>query len=164
MAKRELISKNFYFDEFTYSPTAVAKKIPNEPNVEHSKNLKNVVRYIVQPARDHFNKPVKINSGYRSAAVNEAVGGSKTSQHMVGEAVDIEIEGVPNKELAEWIDKNLNYDQLILEFYSPMKGVNSGWVHVSLKRTGTNRKTKLVAYKDGKTTKYENVVDFSKVK
>jgi hypothetical protein len=163
MPKRELVTKNFYFDEFTYSPTAVAKKIPNDPNVEQTKNLKHLIRTIVQPIKDHFNKTVKVNSGYRSAAVNAAVGGSKTSQHMVGEAVDIEVEGVPNKDLAEWIDKNLNYDQLILEFYSPMKGVNSGWVHVSLKRTGTNRKTKLVAYKDGKSTRYELATDFSKI-
>ena len=164
MPKRELVTKSFYFDEFTYSPTAVAKKIPNDPNVEQTKNLKHLIRSIVQPIKDHYKKEVKINSGFRSATLNVAIGGSKTSQHMAGEAVDIEVVGVPNKDLAEWIDKNLNYDQLILEFYNPMKGVNSGWVHVSLKRTGLNRKTKLVAYKDGKTTKYENVVDFSKVK
>jgi hypothetical protein len=164
MSKRELVTKNFYFDEFTYSPTAVAKKIPNEPNVEQGKNLRHIIKSIVQPIKDHYGREVKINSGFRSAALNVAIGGSKNSQHMAGEAIDLEVVGVSNKELADWIDKNLKYDQLILEFYNPMKGVNSGWVHVSLKRTGVNRKVKLVAYKDGKSTRYEKVTDFSKVK
>lgn len=164
MAKRELVTKNFYFDELVYSPTAIAKKLNNEPNIEQSENLKNLTRKILQPIRDHYKKPVKLNSAFRSPAVNVAVGGAKDSQHCKGEAADVEIEGIPNKELAQWIINNLEYDQVILEFYNPMEGVNSGWVHVSLRKNGPNRKNKLVAYKDGKSTRYELVKDFSKVK
>jgi|LakMenE18May11ns_1017448.scaffolds.fasta_scaffold9877340_2 zinc D-Ala-D-Ala carboxypeptidase len=164
MAKRELVSKNFFLDEFTYSPTAKSFKMNNEPNAEAKANLRNIIKKIAQPVRDNFKKPLKINSGYRSPQVNVAVGGASKSQHTTGEAIDIEIEGVSNKVLADWIDKNLEYDQLILEFYNPMQGVNSGWVHVSLRKTGKNRKNKLVAYKDGKATRYEMVTDFTKVK
>ncbi len=164
MAKRESVSRSFFLEQFTYSPTASRFDMVNEPNAEAKANLRNIIKKIAQPIVDHFKKPLKINSGYRSPQVNVAVGGAPKSQHVTGEAIDIEIEGVSNKVLADWIDKNIVYDQLILEFYNPMEGVNSGWVHVSLKRDGVNRKTKLVAYKDGKKTKYENVTDFSKVK
>jgi hypothetical protein len=164
MSKRELISKNYYLDEFTYSPTAVARKIDNTPNVEHVANLRHVVQNVIQPVRDNFKRALKINSGYRSPALNRAVGGSMNSQHASGEAVDFEIEGLSNRLVADWIAKHLNYDQLILEFYNPMEGVNSGWIHVSLRKTGINRKDRLVAYKDGKSTRYEKVPDFTKIK
>ena len=89
-----------------------------------------------------------VNSGYRSPELNEAIGGSEESQHCKGEAADIEIPGVSNKELAEWIRDNLSYDQLILEFYN---GVDprSGWVHVSYVDDKTNRKSTLTINKNG---------------
>lgn len=164
MAKRESVSRSFFLDQFTYSPTAKRFNMSNEPNAEAKANLRNIIKKIAQPIVDHFKKPLKINSGYRSPQVNVAVGGASKSQHVTGEAIDIEIEGLSNKVLADWIDKNLEYDQLILEFYNPMEGVNSGWVHVSLRRTAKNRKSKLVAYKDGKATRYEAVADFKNVK
>lgn len=160
---RELVSKNFYLDELIYSPTAVARKINNTPNAEQSDNLRNLILKVLQPVRDHYKKPLKINSGFRSPALNAVIGGADKSQHSQGEAVDFEIEGIPNKLVAEWVADNLVFDQLILEFYNPMEGVNSGWIHVSLRKTGINRKQKLVAYKDGKSTRYEPVTDFFKI-
>ncbi len=164
MAKRELVSKNFYLDELTYSPTAVARKIDNTPNAEQEANLRNIILKILQPVRDYYKKTVIIHSGYRAPKINALVGGASNSQHTSGEAVDFEISGIPNKDVAEWVADNLPFDQIILEFYNPMEGVNSGWIHVSLKRSGINRKNRLVAYKDGKSTRYEQVDDFSKIK
>ena len=164
MAKRELVSKNFYLDEFTYSPTAIAGKIDNTPSFQQVENLRNVILKILQPVRDHFKRAVKIHSGFRSPKLNKAIGGATNSQHLNGEAVEFEIEGISNKLVGEWVADNLPFDQVILEFYNPMEGVNSGWIHVSLKRSGINRSYRLVAYKDGKTTRYEKVSDFSKIK
>ena len=92
-----------------------------------------------------------INSGYRSPELNEAVRGSKTSQHCHGQAADIEVPGVANAEVAQWIVDNCEFDQVILEFYTP--GIpDSGWVHVTYKNPEDNRKSVLTAMKeDGKT-------------
>ena len=105
---------------------------------------------VVQPVRDHFG-PTVLNSGYRGPELNEAVGGSSKSQHCKGQAADIEVPGVPNAELAEWIKENCDFDQLILEFYTP--GIpDSGWVHVSYVSEEDNRKSILTASRiDGKT-------------
>lgn len=147
------LSKNFNLSEFTKSDTATKLKIDNTPKGEHLDNLKHVVEKIVQPVRDKFGV-TKINSGYRSPDLNEAVRGSRTSQHCFGEACDIEVPGVPNATLAAWIKDNLEFDQLILEFYTP--GVpDSGWVHVSLKRSGPQRKQVLTAMKEGGKTVYK---------
>lgn len=149
------LSEHFNLNEFTVSSTAKRLKIDNEPKGEHLKNLQYVVDNILEKVRKHFGKPVTINSGYRSPALNKAVGGASTSQHCNGEAADFEINGIANKEVAEWVADNLDFDQCILEFYNPKEGLNSGWVHVSLKRDGKNRKQKLTALKDGKKTVYK---------
>jgi len=140
--------------EFTKSQTAERKGIDNTPQGEHLDAAKALFEKVVQPVRDHFG-PTVINSGYRSPELNEAVGGSATSQHCKGEAADIEVPGVPNPELAQWIHDNLEFDQLILEFVTV--GIpDSGWVHVSYKADGENRKSVLTAKRiDGKTV-YEN--------
>jgi len=153
------LSKNFSLSEFTRSETAKRKGINNEPSREHFDNLLYLVETICQPVRDHFGKPVRVTSGYRSPDLNKAIGGSRTSQHCKGEAVDMEIAGVSNKELADWIVNNCKFDQVILEFYNPAEGENSGWVHASVKRSN-NRGTKLIAFKDGKKTRYELVTEF----
>jgi zinc D-Ala-D-Ala carboxypeptidase len=160
MENKMKLSKNFVLAEFTKSNTAKKKGIDNTPQGEHMTNLKYIVENVLQVVREHFGKPVKINSGYRSPALNKAVGGSSKSQHCNGQAVDFEIMGVPNLELADWIGDNLEFDQLILEFYNPEEGENSGWVHCSLKEEGDNRKQRLIAYKDGKKTRYEAVKDY----
>ena len=107
---------------------------------------------VVQKVRENFGVTV-INSGYRGPALNEAVGGSSKSQHCKGEAVDIECPGTGNYDVAKWIEENCDFDQLILEFYTP--GIpDSGWVHVSYKAEG-NRKSILTAMKENGKTVYK---------
>lgn len=157
------LSPNFTYDEMTRSITATQLGIENIPSCEHLSNLRFVCETILEPLRAHFKKPVKVSSGYRNKAVNLAIGGSSTSQHCVGEAVDCEIAGVPNIDVADWISENLLFDQIILEFYNATEGINSGWVHISVKRYGANRKNKLVAFKDGRKTIYKSISDFSTI-
>jgi len=146
------LSEHFKLNEFTKSETAIRKRIDNTPGPEHAQNLKNVCEKILEPVRKHFGKPVRINSGYRGAALNAAVGGSSKSQHCNGEAVDFEIDGLPNPDLAKWVAENCDFDQIILEFYDPKEGPNSGWVHASYTSKGVNRKQKLTAVTvNGKT-------------
>ena len=143
------LSQNFTLQEYIKSQTALRQGIDNMPNEQHLEKAKLLFENVVQPVRDNFGVTV-INSGYRGPELNEAVGGSDKSQHCKGEAVDIECPGVPNYEVAKWIHDNLDFDQLILEFYTP--GIpDSGWVHVSYKEDA-NRKSVLTAMKeDGKT-------------
>ena len=146
------LSEHFKLNEFTKSETAIRKRIDNTPGPEHAANLKLVCEKILEPVRNHFGKPVRINSGYRGAALNAAVGGSSKSQHCNGEAVDFEIDGLPNPDLAKWVSENCEFDQIILEFYDPKEGPNSGWVHASVSSKGQNRKQKLTAVTvNGKT-------------
>jgi len=146
------LSEHFKLNEFTKSETAIRKRIDNTPGPDHAQNLKNVCEKILEPVRRHFNKPVRINSGYRGPALNSAVGGSIKSQHCNGEAIDFEIDGLPNPDLAKWVSENCEFDQIILEFYDPKEGPNSGWVHASYTTKGPNRKQKLTAVTvNGKT-------------
>jgi putative chitinase len=149
------LSEHFNLKEFTKSETAIRKRIDNTPNAEHAQNLKNVCEKILEPVRNHFGKPVRINSGYRGPALNAAVGGSSKSQHCNGEAVDFEIDGLPNPELAKWVSENCDFDQIILEFYDPKEGPNSGWVHASYTTKGPNRKQKLTALTENGKTVYK---------
>jgi len=110
---------------------------------------------ILQPIRDHFGQVVSVSSGYRSPELCVAIGSSTKSQHAKGEAADFEIFGVSNKELADWIDENLDYDQLILEYWKE-SDPNSGWIHCSFNTQG-NRKQYLRAYKENGSTKYEPI-------
>jgi zinc D-Ala-D-Ala carboxypeptidase len=143
------LSKNFTLSEFTKSQTALRLGIDNTPEGEHLDAAKELFENVVQPVREQFGVTV-INSGYRGPALNEAVGGSSNSQHCKGQAADIECPGTSNYDVAKWIEDNLDFDQLILEFYTP--GIpDSGWVHVSYKTEG-NRKSVLTAMReDGKT-------------
>ena len=146
------LSKNFTLSEFTKSQTALRQGIDNTPDGEHLEAAKELFANVVQPVRDNFGVTV-INSGYRGPKLNEAVGGSSRSQHCKGEAVDIECPGTSNYEVAKWIEDNLDFDQLILEFYTP--GIpDSGWVHVSYK-TEDNRKSILTAMKEEGKTVYK---------
>ena len=150
------LSTNFSLQEFTKSQTALRQGIDNTPNDEHLENAKELFENVVQPVRDNFGVTI-INSGYRSGDLNYAIGGSNTSQHCKGEAVDIECPGTPNYDVAKWVEDNLDFDQLILEFYTP--GIpDSGWIHVSYKTEG-NRKSILTAMKeDGKTVYKPNLI------
>ena len=124
------LSANFTLKELTKSDTATRLGLENSPDEATIENLKLLCQEVLQPIRDHFGKSVTVNSGFRSPESNAAVGGSKTSDHCLGRAADIEIDGIPNPELAQWIMDNLDYTQLILEFYTQGQP-NSGWVHVS---------------------------------
>lgn len=144
------LSNNFTLEELTYSKTAEEKKIINIPKVEHIKNLQLLCDNILQPVRDAFQMPIKITSGYRSPELCLAVGSSISSQHTKGEAADFEIEGIPNLQLANWIYKTLEFDQLILEFWNPAED-NSGWVHCSYSAKNNRREYLKAIRIDGKT-------------
>jgi len=149
------LSDNFSLNELTKSQTAERKGIDNTPGPNHQENLKSLCEMILQPVRDHFGQVVSVSSGYRSQELCVAIGSSTQSQHAKGEAADFEIFGVSNKELADWINENLDYDQLILEYWKETDP-NSGWVHCSY-TNGSNRKQYLRAYKENGSTKYEPV-------
>ena len=150
------LSKNFTLSELTKSQTAVRKNIKNEPSTAHVENLIHLAETVLQPIRDHFGKPVVISSGYRSTELCEAIGASSKSQHARGEAADFEIMGVDNMQLAMWINKNTDFDQLILEFYEP-GDPNSGWVHCSAVREGSRAQVLKASKVEGRT-KYENIL------
>lgn len=125
------LSTNFWLREFTKSSTATRLGIDNWPvNQQIVDNLTKVVYNIVQPVRDHFGKPFSPNSGYRCLALNRVLKSDDTSQHVTGQAVDIEVPGISNYDLADWIKNNCDFDQLLLEFYYPGEPI-SGWVHIS---------------------------------
>ena len=150
------LSANFTLSELTKSQTAVRKNIKNEPSTAHVENLIHLAETVLQPVRDHFGKPVVISSGYRSPELCEAIGSSSKSQHARGEAADFEIMGVDNMQLAMWINKNTDFDQLILEFYEP-GDPNSGWVHWSAVREGSRSQVLKASKVEGRT-KYENIL------
>ena len=144
------ITKNFTLSELTYSDTAKKKNLDNMPSQTEYNNMKTLCEKVLQPIRDHFDKPLIINSCYRGKQLNEAVGGAKTSQHCKGQAADIEIKGMSNYDLACWIRDNMEFDQLILEFTDNIKNdINAGWVHVSYVSPSQNRKQCLTINKSG---------------
>jgi len=124
------LSKHFSLAEFTRSKLAETMGIPNKPAGRQVDNLAALCYHVLEPLRAHFGKPVTINSGFRSIALNEAVGGSATSQHLSGEAADIEIKGVANADIWQWIVDNVPFDQIIAESLSKTDG-SAGWIHVS---------------------------------
>ena len=132
------ISKNFTLEELTASATAKAKGISNNPGQTDIVNLCGLVHNVLQPLRNWWGKEVKIGSGYRSLALNRAVGGVSNSQHMKGEAVDLCIDGdiEKGKSWFQYIKQHCEFDQLIWEHNA--KGTY--WVHVSYKCDGKNRK------------------------
>ena len=153
------LSRNFSLLELTKSDTAVRKGIDNNPNSDQIEKLKLLCENILQPVRDHFGR-VKVTSGYRSPELCIAIGSSVNSQHAKAEAADFECIGTDNAELADWIYTNLEFDQLILEFYTPGEP-NSGWIHCSY-TTDKPRKQFLWAYKSEGKTKYKPVIGKAK--
>jgi hypothetical protein len=146
------LSENLSLAEVIRSETAKRKGVSNMPTPEHIENFKKLAENIFQPIRKHFGKPIHISSGYRSDALNKAIGGSKTSQHCKGEAIDIDMDGtsITNAQVFNFIKDNLNFDQLIWEFGTDK---NPDWVHVSYNSTGKQRKQILKALKvNGKTS------------
>jgi zinc D-Ala-D-Ala carboxypeptidase len=120
------LTANFSLVEMTKSDTALRYDIDNTPDAEQLENLTILCECVLQPVRERFGMPVKVNSGFRSAEVNTKVGGSKTSDHCRGMAADIEIPGLANAELAQWIVDNLSFRQVILEFTPPASLIQAG--------------------------------------
>ena len=147
------LSKNFALSEMVKSATAERLGVDNSPGLHHLVNLTHLCINILQPVRDQFGV-ITINSGYRSPTLNAKVGGSKTSQHCNGQAADFESFSTPNPDLAKWISKNLEFDQLILEFYDG-KDPNSGWIHCSYNLMG-NRKKIMTALKTKNGVQYKS--------
>ena len=153
------LSEHLDLSEVTRSDMAKRKGISNMPTPEHLENFKKLAENIFEPIRKHFGVPILISSGYRSKALNTAIGGSLTSQHCSGEAIDIDMDGssngVTNKMVFDYIKSNLNFDQLIWEF-----GTKDApdWVHVSYESTGKERKQILRAVKSGGKTTYQPYV------
>jgi len=156
------LSKNLALSEVTRSETAKRKGISNMPTPEHIENFKKLAENVFQPIREHFGVPIRISSGYRSEALNKAIGGAgkmvngkyvPSSQHCTGEAIDIDMDGtsITNKQVFDYIKDNLDFDQLIYEFGT---STNPDWVHVSYESTGKQRKQVLKAVKQGSKTTY----------
>jgi hypothetical protein len=145
------MTPNFTLAELTVSETAERHGIDNTPTPEHLENLQRLAEFLETVKAALGGKPVMINSAYRGPAVNEKVGGSKSSQHMVGCAADIRIPGMnPDQVCRAIIEANLPFDQLIREFYDPAKAAG-GWTHVSVTNTpgSTPRKQALIIDKTG---------------
>ncbi len=151
------ISEHLELAELTRSDSAKRNGILNIPKPEHLENLKKLADKVFEPIRNHFCKPIRISSGYRSAELNKITkGSSATSQHSTGEAIDIDMDftDVTNKEIFDYIKKNLSFDQLIWEFGTDK---NPDWVHVSYESSGKQRKQILKAVKKDGKTHYINI-------
>ena len=143
------LSKHFSLKEMTKSGTAARLGLDNTPNEEQIENLKALCKNILEPLRDYYeSRPIMVSSGFRSEKLSEAIGSSSRSAHCQGMAVDFEIPGFDNKQVAAHIKNNFDFDQLISEYYE--EGVaDSGWIHVAYKRDGSNRKQSLIKDKEG---------------
>jgi len=147
------LSQHLSLSEVIRSESAKRNGISNMPIPLHIENFKLLAEKVFEPVRLHFGVPIHISSGYRSVELNKCIGGSLTSQHCSGEAIDIDMDGSPsgvtNKMVFDYIKDNLEFDQLINEF-------DYSWVHVSYESTGKQRKQVLDAIRvNGKTT-YKN--------
>ena len=143
------ISKHISYAEAIKSQEAIRTGIPNIPTVEHLIAMKLVAIKCFEPLREWFGKPITINSFYRNPQINIRIGGSKTSQHCTGEAIDIDADAF-NKQLFNWLKDNIEFDQLIWEYGSDD---NPAWIHISYS-SKNNRKQILRASKAGSSTKY----------
>jgi hypothetical protein len=128
------ISKHISLNEAIESPTALRMNIDNTPTSEVLSNMQYVAENLFEPIRKWYKKPIKINSFFRCVALNKAVKGSASSQHVKGEAIDISGGNkIENKKIFDYIvSSGLDFDQCINEF-------NYTWVHISLKKE-KNRK------------------------
>ena len=149
-----MISKHISDKEGVYSNTALRLGIDNVPNEEQLNNMKLLAEKVFEPLREYVGGPIKINSFFRSPELNTAIGGSSKSQHCKGQAIDIDdtFGRMTNAAMYHWIKENLDFDQMIWEFGDSK---NPAWVHVSYISKENNRNRCLLAYKEGKKTKYK---------
>ena len=148
-----MISKHISDREGVYSTTATRKGLANKPDQFQLANMKLLAEKVFEPLREWVGGPIRINSFFRCKALNKAIGGSTTSQHCKGQAMDIDDGGCKktNAEMYEWIKENLDFDQMIWEFGDDK---NPNWVHVSYVSPEENRNRCLKAYKHHGKTKY----------
>ena len=148
-----MISKHISDKEGVYSITAIRRNLDNTPTKTHLNNMKELAEQIFEPLREWVGGPIRVNSFYRGEELNKAIGGSSTSQHCKGRAIDIDDTRCKktNAEMFEWIKKNLNFDQIIWEFGNDK---NPDWVHISYVDEVNNRNRCLKAYKKRGKTKY----------
>lgn len=133
------LSAHFTLGELCFSQTAVRHGINNLPSTDTViANLRALCIRVLEPVRVHYGVAITPSSGYRGPVLNKLVKGSTSSQHMAGEAVDFVVPGVSVPAVCDYIKANLDFDQLIQEYYNPKNG--SGWVHCSYRRAGANRK------------------------
>lgn len=151
------ISTHLNLAEVTRSDSAKRHGIDNTPTAEHLENFKLLAEKVFEPIRLHFKTPIFISSGYRSKALNDFIGGSASSQHCKGQAIDIDMDGsngeVTNRMVFDFIKNKLDFDQLIWEFGTD---ANPDWVHVSYTKD-KNRKQKLKAVRINGKTSYINL-------
>lgn len=142
------LSPNFTLGELIASQAAARRGLDNTPSPQVIGALKDLCVHVLQPLREHFDRPVVVSSGYRSIAVNKSIGGASTSQHTKGEAADFTIPGISNLAVCQWMQRNLQYDQLIYEFGE------GGWIHCSY-RAGRLRNEELSAVRRAGKTVYD---------
>jgi len=148
------ISKHITYAEAIHSNTAKRKQIDNTPNQAQVDAMRLLAEKIFEPLRKVVGGPIKVNSFFRSVALNEAIGGVASSQHCKGQAIDIDdVYGYKtNAEMYKWIQENLDYDQMIWEFGTDMQ---PNWIHISYVSQEENRNRCLKAYKEDRRTKYK---------
>jgi len=148
------ISKHISYAEAIHSNTAKRRGIDNTPNEVQVLSMKLLADKIFEPLREWVGGPIKVNSFFRSIALNEAIGGAASSQHCKGQAIDIDdVYGKKtNAEMYHWIQMNLDYDQMIWEFGTD---VQPNWIHISYVSKEENRNKCLKAYKEDGKTKYK---------
>ena len=147
---RQKLSPSFARWEFTVSEVAARRDIPNSPSMQEWANLESLCKTCLEPARESLG-PLRISSGYRSPALNTAVGGAMDSQHMKGEAADVIPLVSSLATMFIWFHANVEFDQLIWEF--------GQWVHISHKAEGIQRKEALLAYRKNGRTIYAPITD-----
>lgn len=139
-----MISKHISLSEATKSQLAIRKGIDNTPGPKHIEAMKLVANMCFEPLRVWYGKPIGITSFYRSSALNRALKGSRRSQHMLGQAIDIDADvfnnGITNRDIYKWLVNNVDYDQIIWEFGDDK---NPAWVHISYVAKGKNRRQQL---------------------
>lgn len=155
------ISEHISYKEGCNSPTAQRFGIDNTPNSNQLITMRLLAKKVFEPLRNHFNVPIKVESFFRCYKLNKKIGGSKYSQHMKGQAIDIDDDYgyISNEKMFFWIIDNLYFDQIIWEFGNKF---NPGWIHISYKEK-ENRNKISIAYRIGKKTKYkhfEKIADF----
>ena len=149
----KMISKHVSYKEGVYSTTATRRGIDNDPNDEQLVNMELIAEKVFEPLRKYVGGPIKINSFFRCSKLNTAIGGSRKSQHMKGQAIDIDdtFGVVANSDMYSYIKNNLDFDQLIWEFGDDE---NPNWVHVSYVSKEDNRNRCLKAYREQGRSKY----------